>query len=119
MSAARKDPAWPHLEAEKFERWILFEKAYPTLARYLRSMKLAPPMDHGVVGRVAQRIEAWVMIECICDQLMREHPEVHVVTVHDSLMVAKRHVALVQAIMEEEWASIGLRPAIRAKGRQP
>jgi hypothetical protein len=107
-----RDETWG---IEKYDRWLLFERDFPTIADYLRAMKLSPPRDHSVVARVAQRVEAWIMLEQLCGRLLSDHPEIEVITVHDSLLVQKRYAGLVKYLIQEEWAHLGLNPTIKIK----
>jgi hypothetical protein len=97
-----------------YRQWIQFAEEYPSLAVYLRSMKLTTK-DHGTVARLAQRLEAWLMLERICGRIKTEIPGAAFVTVHDSVLVEQLFAQGVLTIMREEFASISLNPTIRLK----
>jgi hypothetical protein len=104
----------PSPKRENYGQWVEFSAEYPSLAHYLRDMKYTAK-DHGVVARVAQRVESWIMIERICGRIKDEIPGVAIATVHDSILVGRPHAPSVEAIMREEFAALGISPTIKTK----
>jgi hypothetical protein len=52
------------------------------------------------------------MIDTVCLRLKKHHPEIPVVTIHDSILTTAEHLPTVKRIILEEFARIDLRPAL-------
>jgi len=50
-----------------------------------------------------QKLESQVMIGRVAARLIRERPEMPLLTVHDSILVPAEHVDYVRQVIEEEW----------------
>lgn len=62
-----------------------------------------------------QRMESGVMIGRIAARLLREHPHLPILTVHDSIVVQPDARGLVEAVIAEEWqAEFGVTPGTKA-----
>lgn len=71
-------------------------------------------LGHGGLPRLMQTIESSVMIERVAGRLVREHPDVPLLTVHDSVVVPPDFTPLVEAIIAEEWSNeFGLAPRMK------
>jgi hypothetical protein len=99
---------------DNYEQWLAVARRFPSLADYLCRMKLGTG-DHGVVARLAQRVESWLMLDRICGRIVDEHPDAGLVTVHDSVLTQTPRVKAVEAIMRDEFRALGMRASVRVK----
>lgn len=58
------------------------------------------------------------MIERVVGRFMQHHPEVPILTVHDSLLVPADVVDIGMTAIRVEFASMGLTPSVKQKQRQ-
>ena len=65
-------------------RWRAFSGRWPTVARHLAELKRG---DYLNAARTLQRLEAEIMIEGVCGELMELHADSPLLTIHDSVMV--------------------------------
>jgi hypothetical protein len=65
------------------------------------------------LARTMQRAEAEFMLGTVCKRLFEYHPDVPVVTVHDSISTTPEHVALVERVVLEEFTRIGINPTLK------
>jgi len=90
-----------------------FRDAFPTV--FSMVTKLKTEKGYKWVGMELQRRESSVIIKGVCNRLRVEHPEVPVVTVHDSLMTTEEHVHLVRELMTREFGRFPMVPRFRVK----
>jgi hypothetical protein len=90
-----------------------FEAIFPTA--YGMLLKLKAEKGHKWVGTELQRRESGVIIKGVCNRLRVEHPDVPVVTVHDSLMTTEEHLELVQELLRREFGRFPMLPRFRVK----
>lgn len=75
---------------------------------------LAYELGHGGLAREMQRLESGVMIGRVARRVVRERPELPVLTVHDSIVVPAGAVAYVRGIIADEWqAAFGVVPRVK------
>ena len=68
-----------------------------------------------VVARMLQRLESRLMIDGVCGKLVRNHPDVRFLTIHDSLLVAAESVGIVRRTIEAEFRAFGVEATVREK----
>ena len=87
----------------------LFAAEFPEVYQFILAKK-----KHGYeeLAREMQRAEAEFMLGTVCKRLFEYHPEVPVVTVHDSISTTPEHVALVERVVLEEFAQNWNQPHI-------
>lgn len=90
----------------------MFARLFPNIANFIHNYK----QEHGYaeLAREMQRQESHLMYNCVVARLMRHHPEVPVITIHDSIMTTPEHCELVQRIMREEYNRAGLSATIKS-----
>jgi len=116
------------------KRWADYRKfagRFPTIEGYLRRMKAMSPglqlafkegrcSEHqrdrwarGRPARLSQRMEALLMIDLTVGRLRREHPEIPLVTCHDSILTTRGYIELVASEIKSTFMQIGLDPTIK------
>jgi hypothetical protein len=88
----------------------LFCELFPTIGKEIRRIKRK---DYRRLAWMMQRKESKLIITKICGRIMREHPEVFIGTIHDSVLTTPENVSTIRQIMSEEFEKIGLSPTIR------
>lgn len=88
----------------------LFAAEFPTVMAVIRSAK---KRDYCDLARTLQKIESNLMIHRVCRRLLLEHPNVPVITIHDSIMTTPGNVELVRGVMAEEFGRVGLHPKFK------
>jgi hypothetical protein len=90
-----------------------FRKRFENVWRFI--LKHKPKHENGFkeLSRKMQRAESTLMIGGVCGRLAREHPDVPVLTIHDSIMTHKRHLPLVERLIREEFAKLGVQPQLK------
>jgi hypothetical protein len=91
-----------------------FERIYPTVAGVLRSLKTEH--TYKWVPQEMQRRESQVVLRGAADRLRRDHPDVPVVSVHDSIMTTTENLDLVRQVIQEAFAGQAVTPKLRIKG---
>lgn len=72
-------------------------------------------LGHGGLPRLMQTLESRVMIGRVAARLVRERPEMPLLTVHDSVLAPAEFVPVVQSTIAEEWAAeFGVVPRTKA-----
>jgi len=89
-----------------------FQSQFPTVFSHLQRIKRK---DYRRAAQQMQRIEAKVVIDGACGLLMREHPHIPVVSVHDSLATIPRFVDVVHRAMMSSFATLGVEPTLEIK----
>ena len=89
---------------------MLFRSLFPTVDKVIRRIKYK---DYRHLPRLLQKVESDLIIHRVCLRMMLEHPEIPVLTIHDSIMVPSGDASLVQKIMMQEFNSLGLNPSLR------
>jgi hypothetical protein len=89
---------------------IIFETLYPSIYSFILSQKM---INYEQLSLDMQRAEANFMMHRVCHRLMTYHPEIPVVTVHDSILTTPEHLDKVEKIIKEEFARLNLYPQLR------
>ena len=88
-----------------------FEGRFPEVMAMIKKIK---SRGFAQLAKVMQRYEAAFMYDRVVRRLMLEHPEVYVLTIHDSIMTLPEHAETIRSIMLEEFARLGLHPRASA-----
>jgi len=91
----------------------LFQREFPTVVQFIRQQKQP---DYRTLAQNMQRAESKFVIDIVCRRLMEHHPEIPVITIHDSIMTTKEHAAMVKRIMAEEFQRMGIKATVRTDG---
>ncbi|MGC4033264.1 MAG: hypothetical protein QM754_16330 [Tepidisphaeraceae bacterium] len=84
-----------------------FQQCYPNVWAFILDAKRD---GYACLAQDMQRRESRFVIGRVCGRLALHHPDVPVLTIHDSVMTAPEHVGLVRRIIMEEFERIGMRP---------
>lgn len=87
-----------------------FRKEFPTVYKLLKRRKKG---DYKRLPCAMQRRESSLMIRTVIQRLAQEHPEVPVVTIHDSILTTREHVELVKNYIRDAFQSFGVHPLLR------
>lgn len=90
----------------------ILNREFPTAYDICRQIKKG---DYANLPQLMQRIESYVLIENVCDRLMREYPELPIVTVHDAVFTIPSDVETVRRVIREVFAEL-LGVGVRFKG---
>lgn len=87
-----------------------FSSLFPNVMKFIRRIKQT---NYRRLAWVMQKEESRLMIDTICGRIMREHPLLPLLTIHDSIMTTEENVAVVEGTIREEFAKCGVSPTIR------
>ncbi|WP_165069350.1 hypothetical protein [Paludisphaera rhizosphaerae] len=93
-----------------------FRGVYPKAARVLA--KLVRLHGYKWVSREMQWQESDVVLRKAVERLRVEHPDIPVVTVHDSIMTTQVHLETVYRVLSESFQGLPLRPRFRVDGEE-
>ena len=69
---------------------------------------------------ILQRIESFLIIDLVCKAISESHPEILLITLHDSILTTKGNESIVEEIMTREiYNWIGYKPTVEAKDLIP
>ncbi len=92
-----------------------FRKLFPTAFTILEKLKTSK--GHAWVGQEMQRREARIVIGTVCERLRADHPDIPVITIHDSLMSTEEHLPTILALLHEVFLRYPRQPRYRIKCR--
>lgn len=87
-----------------------FYKAYPSIGKMLETIKRK---DYRLSSHLMQNYESTIFIHRICGALMREHRDMPVFTIHDSILTLPEHLDAVKNIIYREFDKLGVKPTLR------
>jgi hypothetical protein len=90
----------------------LFAADFPGIVQVVNAVKKQAGYYEYLVRKM-QNVESTLVIGTICERLMREHPDIPLLTIHDSIATTAAHAPLVRRVMVEELLRAGLRPMIK------
>jgi hypothetical protein len=115
-----KDQLWsqvffckPHIFGKITEA---FGKKWPSILKGMRMVKSR--CGYKIFAKILQRLESVLLIDGVCGRMVRDHPEVGFLTIHDSALIVAQEVQLVREMMVEEFRRWGAKVIIRIKGQQ-
>ena len=89
-----------------------FERLFPNVFAFIRKVKRT---NYERLAWVMQKEESRLMIDLVCGRLMKEHPDVPILTIHDSIMTTPAKEDVVTDVIRAEFAKLGLSPTIRVE----
>ena len=115
-------PLFSKLERlDKLPVFQVIEHRFPTIAAWIKRSKSArfkrwstkDRMPHCRTAALCQRFESLTMIDDGIGVMMREHPDIGVLTVHDSYVVPESFAPQAKILIENVWAPFGVEPLVR------
>ncbi|MDG3002576.1 hypothetical protein [Paludisphaera mucosa] len=94
-------------------RTKLLAQVWPKAAAVLQRIKRANPF--GWIPQEMQRRESHRILRGAVDHLRLNHPEIPIITVHDSIMTTQRHVETVKAALLDAFSDFPFTPRLRIK----
>lgn len=88
----------------------LFKETFPNVWKVIKHYKRN---SYKNLSRLMQKMESNIMIKKVCGKLMKDHPDIPCITIHDSIMTTPENVLTVRTLIKEEFAKIGLKPTIK------
>ena len=91
----------------------VFARSFPGLFNAIVQLK----RSHGykAISKLLQRMESHIMIDCVCQRLVTEHPGLSFLTIHDSALVVAGRGETVRNLIVEEFARRGVRATVHEK----
>jgi len=89
-----------------------FERLFPNVLAFMQKIKRS---NYRRLAWIMQKEESKLMIDGVCGRIMNEHPDLPILTIHDSIMtIPDREDTVRQAILSE-FARVGVTPTIRVE----
>lgn len=82
----------------------LFSQMFPTIHHFIKLYKKEYG-NHKIVAHDLQRAESNLIYNKIIKKVMLLHPEIKIITVHDSIIFAKKYRQIVQSIFDYELSN--------------
>lgn len=76
----------------------LFASEFPIMYEIFGILK---KKDKNVLAIILQRIESYIIIDIICKRISREHPNIPLITIHDSIATTEENYEVVEAYMKK------------------
>jgi HNH endonuclease/NUMOD4 motif len=94
-----------------------FERHFPVTYQLFKAIKAN---DYTLLPVLLQRIESFIVIDTICKQINKNHPEIPLFTIHDSIVTTEDNKDVAEAIMREELkAFVGHEPTLAVEVLSP
>jgi hypothetical protein len=90
--------------------WVRYSNRWPTVAAFLERLKRD---DYRNAAHFLQRAESSLVILGACGDLLRDHPDFPVLSIHDALLTPARHVWDVALALRRPWESLGVKPSLK------
>src|SRR5262249_26288115 len=102
---AKHVPGWP-------EKREAYRRVQPTVADWQDRVKHP---DYKDAPRLCQQFESRVMIQGAVGILMREHPDLPLITIHDGFATTYHGIPLVLDAFIRSWATEGIIPLFKVE----
>ena len=90
-----------------------FQTLYPTAFDLM--VKLKREKGYKWVGQELQRLESRAIINGVCTALMENHPEIPIITVHDSILTPPDHLSTVRGVLDAWFSDYPMSPTFKVK----
>ncbi len=84
--------------------------AFPSVAEFMLESKRECYQE---LARNCQRSEARLMIDGVCADIIDNHPEVTILTVHDAILTPIHHAEIVEDAIRRQFRKLGLKPFLK------
>lgn len=92
-----------------------YRKRFDTPERKMLGKSLKP---YAIIAERLQKLEAKIVIETCCAELLRESPEIPILTIHDGLVIPGSKGEFVRSKLSDSFMKFDLRPKISIKDVQ-
>jgi hypothetical protein len=89
-----------------------FQKLFPSVMEFIRRIKRG---NYARLSWIMQREESRIMIDGVCGRLMRECPDMPVLTIHDSIVTTPEFEDVARDIIQQEFRTVGLTPTLHTE----
>lgn len=89
-----------------------YKKLFDTPERRQQGKSLKP---YAIIANRLQELEAQIVIETCCADLLIESPDLHILTIHDGLVIAGSKADYVKSKLSDSFGKFDLRPQITVK----
>ena len=96
----------------RHKHWRSFASRWPTVASALERLKQG---GYRNAARTLQRRESNLMILGACGSLVEEHPDIALLTIHDSILTRRDDAGVVDDVIRRTWRSAGVTPHLKSK----
>jgi hypothetical protein len=107
LTVLYKSNKWGRFPNEMAAR---LKRKYPSVMAMLKALKRH---DYRHAARLMQNLESTMFIRRVCGRLMRERPDVPVLTKHDSILTTPEHAETVVQIIKEAFIKLGIKPHLK------
>jgi hypothetical protein len=90
----------------------VLDELFPAVMRDIRQLKRG---DYRRLAHFAQRVESAFMFGRVIPRLMKLRPDLFLATIHDSVLTTAGDAELVQQVMLDEFAQLGLTPQVKVE----
>jgi hypothetical protein len=90
--------------------WLRYSRRWPTVASFLEQIKRD---DYRHAAWLLQRAESSLVILGACGDLMRDRPDIPILTVHDAILTPARYVRDVASALRLPWERLGVTPKLK------
>jgi len=92
-----------------------FAHLWPSI--YHAIMRAKEKHGYKTIAQGLQRLESRIIVDGVCGQLVREHPGIQFLTVHDSILFAKENAGIAGRLIASEFAKYGIRCTVTGTER--
>jgi len=91
----------------------IFRAEWPGVWRFIRTVNKD---DHATLIRILQQLEAWLVIEQVCDRFVRRWPGEFVITIHDAAYCRPEMLGALTESFEDVFDALDFRPQLKVEG---
>jgi hypothetical protein len=85
----------------KSDRLSIFKKHFPTIYELVNLIKRK---DKDLLSKILQRLESFLFIDIIANRIISDHPNIPVLTIHDSIYTTVGNEDTIEVIVRDEIA---------------
>ena len=90
----------------------IFRKLFPNVYEVILAAK---KKDYRHLSHRLQKAESDLIIQTVCRRLMLDHPDIPVLTIHDSILTTPEHHSTVAEFIRQAFAAVGLLVTLKEK----
>lgn len=105
-----------YMKSGRIPAQVKFQEKFPNVYEVMVELKRK---DYRRFAHLLQRAEAAFVIHRVCERIMREVPEMPILTIHDCLLTTAENQSTLASIFREETRSLGLTPRTKLEVLEP